>query len=717
MDTSSSTTLNRRTFLKASAITGVGFSIGMHSVAMGDGHSDAAEMMGHFVKVGSDNTVTVIIKHLDKGQGVTTGLTAIVAEEMNADWEQMRWEFAPADATKYNNLFWGPYQGTGGSTAVANSWMQLRQAGAAAKQMLVQAAARAWGVSADTLSVDKGGISNGAGKSVSFGDVAKAAALETVPQEPALKSPDTFTLLGTHIERKDSVEKTHGTAQYTIDVRLPGMLYAAILHPPTFGAKVKALDTSEAKAIAGVKSVQSTPRGIAVLADNNWAARKGKEALIVDWDVSGTEQRSSDELWQHFSELAQTPGTTVVNEGDFSAARKGAATIVDMELEFPYLAHATMEPLNCVVDLQDNECHIYTGSQIPSVDVYVASQVTGLKPEQIFIHTQYAGGSFGRRAVPDSDFIMEAVMIAKGAAGAAPISLQWSREDDMKAGRYRPMAKHKFAASIDKNGELSGWHHRVVSQSILRGTPFEGLIQGPVDMAITEGGANLPYAIANRQFEAHEAQVGVPVLWWRSVGHSHNAYATEVFFDEVAHKMGQDPAKLRQRLLQKHPRHLAVLNRVLEASNWGTKQEENVALGVAVHESFASFVAQVAKVRLNPNRSFQIEKIYCAVDCGFAVTPDVVKAQMEGGIGYGLSAVLGEAITLDKGRATQNNFYDYNLLRLPQMPEIEVHIVNSGEAPTGVGEPGTPPAGPAVANALRVLTGKPLTKLPIGNTV
>lgn len=717
MNTSSLTTLNRRKFLKASAITGVGFSIGMHSVAMGHGHSEAAEMMGHFVKVGSDNTVTVIIKHLDKGQGVTTGLTAIVAEEMNADWEQMRWEFAPADATKYNNLFWGPYQGTGGSTAVANSWMQLRQAGAAAKQMLVQAAAKAWGVAADSLSVDKGVISDGAGKSVSFGDVAKAAALETVPQEPALKSPDTFTLLGTHIERKDSFEKTHGTAQYTIDVRLPGMLYAAILHPPTFGAKVKALDTSKAKAIAGVKSVQSTPRGIAVLADNNWAARKGKEALIVDWDVSGTEQRSSEELWQHFSELGQTPGTTVVNEGDFAAAQKDAATTVEMELEFPYLAHATMEPLNCVVDLKDNECHIYTGSQIPSVDVYVASQVTGLKPEQIFIHTQYAGGSFGRRAVPDSDFVMEAVMIAKGTAGAAPISLQWSREDDMKAGRYRPMAKHKFAASIDKNGELSGWHHRVVSQSILRGTPFEGLIQGPIDMAITEGGANLPYAIANRQFEAHEAQVGVPVLWWRSVGHSHNAYATEVFFDEVAHKMGQDPAKLRQRLLQKHPRHLAVLNRVLEASNWGTKLEENVALGVAVHESFASFVAQVAKVRLNPNRSFQIEKIYCAVDCGFAVTPDVVRAQMEGGIGYGLSAVLGEAITLDKGRATQNNFYDYNLLRLPQMPEIEVHIVNSGEAPTGVGEPGTPPAGPAVANALRVLTGKPLTKLPIGNTV
>lgn len=708
--------LSRRQFLKVSAISGVGFSIGVTLPASGQAKEQAKSEMGHFVKIAKDNTITVVIKHLDKGQGVTTGLTAIVAEEMNADWAQMRWEFAPSDPTRYNNLFWGPYQGTGGSTAIANSWMQLRQAGAAAKQMLMSAAAKKWGLAESAVSAQNGMV-QGDGKSATYGELAEAAALMSVPEELALKKPKDFTLIGTHLPRIDSHEKSTGKASYTIDLRLPGMLVAAVAHAPTFGAKVKSFDGTQAKAIEGVESVVQTHKGVAVLAKNHWAARQGKEALTIVWDEANTEQRSSQTLWEDFKTLAKSEGAVVNDRGDVTASLAGAAKRVDMTFEFPYLAHATMEPMNCVVDLQKDQCHVYTGSQIPGIDQYAASQITGLPMDKVFIHTQFAGGSFGRRAVPDADFVADAVMIAKAINGAAPISLQWSREDDMKGGRYRPMAYHTMSGALDPDNTITGWQHRLVSQSILRGTPFEGLITGPLDFALVEGAANLPYQIEHFRFDGHEAQVGVPVLWWRSVGHSHNAYATEVFFDEMAHAAGKDPGKLRQTLLTDHPRHLAVLNKVLDASGWGREMAKSTALGIAVHESFGSFVAQVAQVNVMPDKRFKVEKVWCAVDCGIAVTPDVVKAQMEGGIGYGLSAILGEAVTLDNGKVVQNNFYDYTPLRINQMPDIETYIIPSAEAPTGVGEPGTPPIGPAVANALRVITGKPITKLPIGPTV
>lgn len=706
--------LSRRQFLKVSAISGVGFSIGLSFSHAASAEAQQSSAMGHFIKIAKDNSITVVIKHLDKGQGVTTGLTAIVAEEMNADWAQMRWEFAPADAQRYNNLFWGPYQGTGGSTSIANSWMQLRQAGAAAKAMLIAAAAKQWAVAESEVVAENGQLT-AAGRKATYGDMAEAAALIAPPEKPTLKTPEEFTLVGKSVPRIDSKEKSTGKANYTIDVRLPGMLVAAIARPDKFGATLKSVNSDKARAVAGVESVITTPRGVAVIAKNHWAARQGKQALTIEWDDSQAETRSSTQLWSDFKALAETDGAVARNDGDFAKAIAEAAQTVELEFEFPYLSHATMEPMNCVVDLQKDACHIYTGSQIPGIDQYVASQVTGLPVEKVFVHTQFAGGSFGRRAVPDSDFVMDAVVIAKAINGAAPICMQWSREDDIKAGRYRPMAFHKFRAAIDQQNGISGWHHRIVSQSILRGTPFEGLITGPLDFAIAEGGANLPYQIPNFKFDGHEAKAGVPVLWWRSVGHSHNAYATEVFFDEVAHAAGQDPATLRQQLLKEHPRHLAVLNKVLAESNWGSALPAGTGLGVAVHESFASFVAQVAQVKVNDDKSYQVEKVWCAVDCGVAVTPDVIVAQMEGGIGYGLSAILGEAITLDGGKVVQNNFYDYTPLRINQMPDIKVFIMPSDVAPTGVGEPGTPPIGPAVANAIRSVTGKAVTKLPIGN--
>jgi isoquinoline 1-oxidoreductase beta subunit len=368
--------------------------------------------------------------------------------------------------------------------------------------------------------------------------------------------------------------------------------------------------------------------------------------------------------------------------------------------------------MNAVIELGKDSCEVWTGSQLPTVDQYVLSQITGLSNEKITIHTQFAGGSFGRRAVPDSDYIAESAFVAKAMKSDRPLLLQWSREDDVKGGRYRPMAYHHFKGRVDAEGTILAWHQRVVSPSILRGTPFEGLVQGPIDRTVVEGGSNLPYDIADLTVDAHEAKTGVPVLWWRAVGHTHNAYTTEVFLDELAHKMKKDPMQLRKALLKKHPRHVKALATVEKKSQWGRKMPANQAQGVAVHESFGSFVAQVAEVTLNEDKTFKVDKIYCAVDCGIAISPDVIKAQMEGGIGYGLSAAISEAITLKDGMVEQNNFHDYPVLRMNQMPEIEVFIVQSDEAPTGVGEPGTPPAAPAVANALRQLLDKPLVTLP-----
>jgi len=711
------TKISRRSFLKASSLAGAGFMVGTVAapvIAAGDPTTPLpAEGFGHFVKIMKDNTVTVVIKHLDKGQGVTTGLTTIVAEELDADWSQMRWEFAPSDPSRYNNLFWGPYQGTGGSTAVANSWTQLRKAGAGARQMLIDAAAAKWNTSAAKIKVSKGVVSSESGQSATFGELAELASSLSPPIEPKLKTPSQFNLIGKHVPRIDSKEKSTGKAQYTIDKRLPNMIRAVIAHPPKFGATIKSVDTAAAMKIDGVKEVVQTPRGVAVLAEDYWTASQGKAALVIEWDESAAEVCSSDALWKEYKALAEKPGLVARNDGDVEQALNGAEETVTMNFEFPYLAHATMEPMNCVIELKDGSAHVYTGSQIPGVDQFVVSQVTGLPPEKVFIHTLFAGGSFGRRAVPDSDYVMDTAMIAAMSKLGRPVSLQWSREDDIKAGRYRPMTYHKVTASIDADKNITGWHQRIVSQSILRGTPFEGLIKGPIDMVVVEGASTLPYKIPNLKVDGHEPQVGVPVLWWRSVGHTHTGYATEVFFDEVAHKVGKDPVALRMDLLKEHPRHLGVLKLAAEKAQWGKKLPSNKAQGVAVHESFNSYVAQVAEVTLNSDGTFKVDKITCAVDCGVAINPDVVRAQMEGGIAYGLSSSFGEKITLTNGAVDQNNFYDYFPLRIDKMPLIDVHIVESNEAPTGVGEPGTPPASPAVANALRVLTKKAITTLPM----
>jgi len=710
---------SRRQFLKASAAAGAGLVIGFtfaggnKMAAAATAAGDAAFAPNAFVRVAPDNTVTVLIKHIEFGQGTFTGLATLVAEEMDADWAQIRAEHAPADASLYNNLSWGPVQGTGGSSSIANSYEQLRRAGATARVLLVQAAAETWGVPAGEITVKKGVVAHAAsGRQASFGAFAEKAATLQPPAEVTLKDPKDFTLIGTTVPRLDSPAKARGQARYTLDVTLPGMLTAVIARPPVFGATLKSFDDSAARAVKGVTDVVAVPQGVAVVAQGFWAAKQGRDALEISWDESTGETRGSAEIMAEYKKLAEQPGDIARQDGDAAAALAGAAKVLEADYEFPYLAHAPMEPLDCVVQLGDGACEIWAGSQIQTVDQGTAASILGLEPQQVRIHTMLAGGSFGRRATPQADMVSEAVSVAKAIGGRAPVKLVWTREDDIQGGRYRPMYFHRLRAGLDAEGRLVAWQHRIVGQSIVRGTPFEGLIKNGIDQTSVEGANTLPYHVPNMTVDLHTTDVKVPVLWWRAVGSTHTAYSTEAFIDELAEAAGKDPVEFRLEMLKDHPRHAGVLKLAAEKAGWGAEPPAGRARGIAVHESFNTFVAEVAEVSVAEDGTIKVEKVVCAVDCGLAVTPDQVRAQMEGGIGYGLGAVLHNAVTLTEGRVDQSNFHDYLPLRIDEMPEVEVHVLPSGEAPTGVGEPGVPPIGPAVANAVYKATGRRIRALP-----
>ncbi len=672
-----------------------------------------------FVRIGADNTVTVVVKHLEMGQGTYTGLPTLVAEELDAAWSQIRVEGAPADAKRYNNLLWGAAQGTGGSTAIANSFEQMRRAGATARAMLVTAAAMQWHVAAESLIVRQGQVVHGAsGRKASFGQLAAAASTLPVPENVELKDPKRFVYIGLRVPRTDSRAKTNGSAIFTQDVKLPGLLTALVAHPPRFGAKVKSLDGAAAKSVRGVTDVVPIPSGVAVLARDFWAAKKGRDALRVEWDETDAFKLGSSEILAQYRELAKQPGAVARSDGDANAAYERAAKKLEAEFEFPYLAHAAMEPMDCVVRLDGDACEVWNGEQFQTGDQFAIAKFLGIKPEQVRLNMLYAGGSFGRRANPHSDYLLEAVSIAKAIGGRAPVKLVWTREDDMKAGYYRPLYYHVMRAGLDDAGAIVAWQHRIVGQSIIAGTAFESaLVKDGIDGTSVEGAANMPYAIPNINVDLHSPRLGVPVQWWRSVGSTHTAFSTETFVDELAVAAGKDPYEFRCALLAKHPRHRAVLDLAAQKAGWGTrlaprKAGERRGRGIAVHESFNSYVAEVAEVTVRTDGGFSVDRVVCAVDCGIAINPDVIQAQMEGGIGYGLSAALHDAITLNEGRVEQSNFGDYAVLRINEMPKVEVHIVASTANPTGVGEPGVPPIAPAVANALFAATGVRLRRLP-----
>jgi len=715
---------SRRGFLKAAATTAAGLTIGFHwsgpfSRALADTPKDFAP--NAFLRIAPDNSVTVIAKHLEMGQGTYTGLATVVAEELDADWAQIRVESAPADASKYANLAFGTMQGTGGSSAMANSWMQLRNAGATARAMLVAAAAREWDVAPATLSVERGVVHHApSNRQATFGALAGKASGLPAPNEVPLKDPKSFKLIGQKLPRVDVPGKTDGTAQFTIDVTFPDMLVAVLQRPPLFGATVKSFDAAATKAVPGVVEVLQVPRGVAVVAKTFWAAKQGRDALKVEWDDGKAEKRSTAAIMAEYRTLAEQPGKPARKEGDASAALNGAAKVITATYEFPYLAHAPMEPLDAVVKLDANSCEIWCGDQFQTVDQANAAATAGLKPEQVKIHTLLAGGSFGRRANMGSDYIVEAVSVAKAlGANGVPVKLQWTREDDIRGGLYRPLYLHRLDAALDKDGQLVGWQHRIVGQSIMAGTAFAAvMVKNGIDGTSVEGAANLPYAVPNMSVELNTTATGVPVLWWRVVGSSHTAYATEAFIDEIAHAAGKDPFAFRQALLQHHPRHKAVLEIAAKAAGWGNPLPKGKGRGIAVAEAFGTYVAQVAEVTVAPNGQIKVDRVVCAVDCGTPINPDVITAQMEGGIGFGLGAALYGAITLKDGQVEQTNFDAYQVLRIDEMPKVEVHIVPSPEAPTGVGEPGVAPVGPAVANAVFAATGKRLRVLPfaVGGT-
>ena len=706
---------SRRYFLKSSALIGTGLTVGVYlpDVFAADAAAGTFEPNA-FVRVAPDNTVTVVIKHLEKGQGTYTGLATLVADEMDASWDQIVCEAAPADASRYNNLFFGPFQGTGGSTGLANSFEQLRNAGAAAKQMLVNAAAESWSVSADEITVENGMVSHASsGQSASFGELSQAAAKQPVPESPKLKTPDQFVYIGKAVTRKD-VGKTDGSAIFTQDINLPDMLTAMVAHAPRFGATVKNFDVDSAKSVTGVEHVLQIPTGVAVLAKDYWTAKKGRDALQVEWDESNAETASSADLMREYKELAKKPGIPARSDGDVETALQQAATVLEASYEFPYLAHATMEPMNCVVQINEDGVEIYNGAQLQTGDQYAVAALMGIKPEQVKINTLYAGGSFGRRANSHSDYVVEAAQVAKALGTGQPVKLVWSREDDMRAGYFRPMYFHTVKAGLDDKGKVIAWQQRIVGQSIAQGTAFEQMIvQDGVDGTSVEGAATLPYAIPNLLVDLHTTVNQVPVLWWRAVGSTHTGFSTEAFVDELALAAGQDPVEFRMKLLEGHPRHQGVLKLAAEKAGWGSELPAGKGRGIAVHESFSSYVAQVAQVTVTEGGKYTVDKIVCAVDCGLPVNPDIIKAQMEGGIGYGLSPTMMSEITIDNGAVQQSNFHDYQVLRINQMPEIEVHIVPSTEPPTGVGEPGTPVIAPAVANAVFDATGERLYKLPL----
>src|SRR6266704_3300556 len=673
--------LSRRDFLKAGAGLTLGiaapgaFAQGGLGQARGRAAAGGVFEPNAFVRIGADNTVTVLFRSLEMGQGTYTGLPTLVADELDADWSQIRVEGAPADASRYNNLFFGQMQGTGGSTALANSYEQMRNAGAAARAMLVSAAAGRWNVGAESITVARGVVTHPpSGRKATFGQLAAGAAKLPVPQEVKLKDAKDFAYIGRRTPRTDSRAKSTGTAVFTQDVKLPGMLTALVAHPPRFGAKVKSFDAARAQTVKGVVDVVTIPQGVAVLANDFWSAKKGRDALGIDWDETGAFKLGSSEIMAEYKRLAATPGLPARKEGDLDAAFASAARTLEAAYEFPYLAHACMEPMNCVVQLAPDACEIWNGEQFQSIDQGAVSAALGLKPEQVKLNMLYAGGSFGRRANPHADYVVEAAAIAKAIDGRAPVKLVWTREDDTRAGYYRPMYFHALKAGLDAQGNIG--------------------------------------------VELHSPKVGVPVQWWRSVGSTHTAFSTETFLDELAAAARKDPYQLRRTLLANHPRHRAALELAATEADWTLplapmRSGDRRGRGIAVHESFNTVVAQVAEVTVRPDGESRVDRVMCAVDCGVAVNPDVIRAQMESGIAYGLTAAKYGAITLKDGVVEQSNFHDYMPLRMNEMPRIGVYIVRSNEKPTGVGEPSTPVIAPAVANALAAATGKRVRSLPI----
>ncbi|WP_170410359.1 xanthine dehydrogenase family protein molybdopterin-binding subunit [Ruegeria arenilitoris] len=715
---------SRRGFLKGAAAAGAVLLVGARADGVLAATSSETAQFNPFVKIDANGTVTAIVKHFEKGQGPATGLPTLIAEEIGLRMDQIDYEFAPSNAQVYNNLLFGPFQGTGGSTAMANSWMQYRQAGAAAREMLIAAAAQSWGVDAAGITIDEGIVKAG-DQSAPIAEFVAAASQLDAPAEPRLKDPSEFRLIGNEsVRRKDSAIKGNGQAMFAMDVHLPNQMVAMIKRPESKGGIANGFDDSASKEVKGYISAAVLPNqaGVAVYAENTWAAIQARDVLEVDWDMSGAETRHSDQIKAEIMAALDAEPTYNVNKADFAAvaaAIDGADKVIEKTFYFPLLAHAPMEPLNCTIEqTAEGDIVLHDGAQMPTGPHMAYQQIFQLPPEKIHIKTMLAGGSFGRRATPDADYQVEAALAFVVTDRSRPVKLVWTREDDIRSGYYRPAFGHKVRVGLNANGDIVGWQHQVAGQSVIKGTPFESvLVHDGIDHSSIEGIADSPYAIPGMALGLTDTPKATTVLWWRSVGHTHTGYVMETMMDAVAEAAGRDPVKFRLSHLAdaSNPdqvRKATVLKLAAEKGNWGNAPTGR-AQGIAVHKSFGSYAAQVVEVSGDPENGIKIEKVTCAVDCGIAVNPDVVRAQMEGGIGYGIGHVMRDQITLTDGTVDQFNFPDYEPLRIGDIAAIDVHIVPSAEAPTGVGEPGTPPSAPALANAINALSGTHVAELPM----
>jgi isoquinoline 1-oxidoreductase beta subunit len=717
MSENSSALLDRRNFLIGGAVVGGSLYIGMRfaqnrfeaaSAGTGDTLSPNA-----FVRVAPDDTITVVIGKSEMGQGIYTGMAMTLAEELDVDPDRIKVEFAPVDPAF--NVPFAPVQFTGGSMSTSTTYQQLREAGAAARAMLLGAAAVHWRVDAATLRTENGKVFNGT-KSLSYGRLADEAAKLPVPKAVPLKEPAQFRYIGKPRKRLDAPMKVDGSAKFGIDMRVPGMLFAVIARPPVIGATLVKFDDTAARAVPGVVDVKRIAAGVAVYGTNTFAAKRGREVLTIDWDEGANRKLSTASLRREYKHLLTQPGAVARSSGNVENALRSASKRIDVEYELPYLSHSPMEPLNCLADVRADGCDLWLGTQMQSPDRDAAARELGLDLSQVRVHSAFLGGGFGRRAQRESEVVVEAVQVSK--AIGKPVLTTWTREDDVKGLSYRPYVLSRVQAGLDEHGMPVAWQQCIVSQGVLRGGRFDSFIpkDSKFDPTSVEGAADMPYAIPHFLVDTHEGNRTVPVLWWRSVGNSHTGFTVNSAIDELAALGGQDPLELRRKLLAAKPRHLAVLEAVAAASQWAAGAPAGRGRGVALHESFGSIVAEVAEVSVE-GANVRVHKVWCAIDCGFAANPSGVVAQMESAINYGLTAAMYGEITFEDGKVQQSNFHDYLVLRINEAPQIFVTIVNSGERMGGAGEPGTPPIAPAVTGAIYAATGKRIRKLPISKNI
>jgi isoquinoline 1-oxidoreductase beta subunit len=702
-------TMNRRDFIKVVSTAGSGFALGFYIPYTNklNGKTVASTIFepNAWIKIKSDNMVQIMVGKSEMGQGVLTSLPMIIAEEMDLDWSKVIVEKAPADQKKYGS------QMTGGSNSVSSGWKKLREAGAVAREMLVMAATQEWGILSSECKTHNGIVTHeSTGRELSYGDLAKKASLQKVPKNPKLKAKQNFSIIGQNAKRTDTLPKVNGTAQFALDVQLDGMLYATVVHSPVFGGKLKSFNKASVSDISGVTNIFEIENGLAIVAQNTWAALKAKKQIEINWDEGEAAGLDSEKIRNDMLVASKEKGGVVRKEGNVKKALKSSENQIEATYESPLQAHATMEPMNCTAYVQRGKCQVWAGTQDPNGARKIASKITGLSKKQVEVYVTFLGGGFGRRAF--NDFVKEAVEISNEMK--KPVKLTWGREEDMQHDYYRPPSLHVMKGAFDQNNNLSVWEHRITAPSIL----FSQILKMPfpykekVDIIAVEGAKHLPYEIPNMQVDFQMTKIPIPLGWWRSVYDSQNAFANECFMDELAEKAGKDPVQFRLDLLPKLSRDAGVIKTVAEKAGWGNFNNGPIYQGMSCHKSFGTWVAQVAHIKIE-NGQVKVHDVFAAVDCGTVINPAIVKAQISSAIIYGLSATLKSKITIKNGRVAQSNFDDFEVIRMNEAPKIHVYLVESDAQPKGVGEPGLPPIAPAVTNAVYAATGKRIRKLPI----